>query len=131
MASNEPKTGGHKTKSQAVLYAQIEPLADRAIERLEQLLESRNESIALGAVKTVLERCIPIKKAVEVTGANGEPIKLNIISASDYLSTTGVFNASSTSGYSGGSTEVQGSSLAQESPKNDNSNKSDSEVGST
>ena len=62
------------------LYAKFEPLADDAIARVKLLLQSRNEAIALGAAKLILERTVPAMKALEITGDGGGPIEISIIS---------------------------------------------------
>lgn len=128
--SIEPTTGGKKTQSRPQLYQKFEPLADRAIEKLQTLLESRNESIAMGAVKIILERTVPAIKAIEITGENGGPIKLNIISGADYVSSIGNAATASETSTTYGPAEVQSTDLAQASPEDNNSNQSISEVES-
>ena len=83
--SNKATTGGVKTQSRQGQYAKFEPLVTSSIERLKLLLESRNESIALGAIKLVLERTIPAIKALEISGEDGEPIKLTIIGSGGFI----------------------------------------------
>jgi hypothetical protein len=77
--SNKANGGEGKTKSQRGLYAQFEPLAKPSIERLREMLQSRNEAIALGAVKIVLNKVLPDKKAVELKGEDGAPIIIKVI----------------------------------------------------
>ena len=81
LTSNKAKKGGRPTKTnQRGQYAKFEPLADPAIERLKLLLQSRNEAIALGAVNSVLDRLVPKKKAIELTGEDHGPLLIKIVS---------------------------------------------------
>lgn len=130
-ASIEATTGGSKTQSRQGQYAKFEPLANTAIEKLKVLMESRNENIALGAVKTVLERTVPAIKALELTGENGEPVKFNLLTPSTYFSAVGKIAAASAESAAGRSSEVQSLNLAPESEKDNNSNQSVSSVEST
>lgn len=82
--SNEAKQRGTKTNQQG-LYAKLEPHADYAIEKLVELLDSRNESIRLGAINKILDKCIPDRKAVEVSGKDGQPIPITIIAGSGFV----------------------------------------------
>ncbi len=123
------KRGG--TQNQAALYQQLAKHAPAAIAKLVELMGSRNENISLGAAKTLLAKVVPDLRSTELTGANGEPIKFNIISGSDYVSALGIATAPSTTRTSGGSTTIQSAYLAQESAQNNNSDQSTSEVEST
>lgn len=76
--SNEANKGRGTKTDQRGQYAKFEPLVDTAIEKLKLLLDSRNEAIALGAIKVVLERTVPEMKAVEITGQGGGPLLINL-----------------------------------------------------
>ena len=76
--SNEVKQRGSKYNRQG-LYAKLEPHVPRAVEALVELLESRNDAIRLGAIKTILDKCIPDVKAMEITGEDKGPIVIKII----------------------------------------------------
>lgn len=119
------KQGG--TKPQIAIYQRIASREDEIITKLFELMDSRNENIALGATKTLLNKIVPDLKSTEITGQNGEPIKLNIIAGADYLSQLGV----STSAPAGSSlyepTAVQSASVAPQSPQDNNSNNAISE----
>ncbi len=118
--------------SRQTLYAYASQYTREAIDIIVEIMRtSRNESLKLGAANTILDKNLPDIKAIEVSGENGEPIKLNIISGADYLSALGITAAASATGSTGGSSEVQSVDLAPESPQDDNSNQSDSEVEST
>jgi hypothetical protein len=132
--SNEAETGGAKTKSRQGQYAKFEPLVDSSITRLKLLLESRNEAIALGAIKTVLERTIPAIKALEITGEDGQPIKHNIIAGADYLSYLSRLQQAQTASGEGayaGVVTLSSADMAQTSTENNNSNNTVSTVDST
>lgn len=86
---HEATGGGQTPPARTNLYAQISRHAPRAIEELVKLLDSRNESIRLGAINKILDKAIPDLKAMEVTGKDGGPIKLTIIGGADYVSYTG------------------------------------------
>ena len=77
--TNKAKGGRGKIQSERGLYSKLEPYADASIARLGKLIESRNEAISLGAIKIILAKLIPDKKAVELTGENNGPILIKII----------------------------------------------------
>lgn len=129
--STEAKTPGHATLSRKHHYAKFEPLVQPAIERLRELLKSKNEPTVIGALKLIFERTIPAIKAMEITGDNGEPIRLNIINAGDYISAIGKLTTAPGGSATYGPPTLQSSNMAQESKEDDNSNKPDSEVVST
>jgi hypothetical protein len=119
----EAKKGG--TKPQIAIYQQIASREDEIINVLFDLLQSRNESVAVSAAKTLLGKILPDKKAVEVGGVNGEPIKFTIIGGADYTAYISGLNkttTTSTAGVVGGPNEVQDINLAQTGEKNNNGN---------
>ena len=126
--TSEATSGGSKQQPRAQLYQKFEPLANQAIEVIKKCMESRNENIAMGAAKIVLERTVPAIKAIELTGNNGDPIKFNIISGSDYVSAISKLTTASATGSFGRSTEVQSVNLASTGTQDNNSDKSISEV---
>jgi len=75
--SSESKTGG--SPSRAMLYSQAASLAPRAIEVLKELMECKNENVRMGAAKVLLAKAIPDLKAMELTGADGQPFKVIVI----------------------------------------------------
>lgn len=61
------------------IYARVSKYSPRAIKRLVQLLESSNESVALGAVKVILDKVLPDLRASEPRERNEEPIEIRIV----------------------------------------------------
>lgn len=127
MASDtEPKNGG--TKPQIAIYQKIASREDEILDRLFELLTSRNDNAAMGAARTLLNKIIPDKKSVEVSGVNGEPIRLNLITGADISKYIELGSASA-----GGSTyrpsPIQGSGVAQTGTEDNNSNQPISKVG--
>jgi hypothetical protein len=119
--SNEATKGG--TPSRQGEYAKVAAHEDKILQTLLDLLDHKNENVRLGAAKALFNKILPDRKAVELTGQNGEPIKLNIIAGRDYLSSIAVSTAASEGSTTYGSTSIQSSSVAQESEKDDDSNK--------
>jgi len=56
-----------KPTSKQALYSSISSYADDVIQRLVELSKSKNENVALGACKTLLNKTLPDVKSVEVT----------------------------------------------------------------
>lgn len=61
------------------LYARVSKYAPRAIKKVAELLESKNESVALGAVKVILDKAIPDLKALEIDERDTNPIEIRIV----------------------------------------------------
>lgn len=61
------------------IYARVSKYSPRAIKRLVQLLESSNESVALGAVKVILDKVLPDLRTSEPRERNEEPIEIRIV----------------------------------------------------
>lgn len=59
-----------KPTSKQALYSSISSYADDVIQRLVELTKSKNENVALGACKTLLNKTLPDVKSVEVTQSN-------------------------------------------------------------
>ena len=119
-SDSEPKKGG--TLPQIAIYQKIASREEEIIEKLFEILKSRNENVALGAAKTLINKIIPDRKAVEVTGQNGEPIKFNIVLGNGYIPPNIQSNATPEGNPVSGQPQVQDNSLAQAGKKDDNSN---------
>ena len=59
-----------KPTSKQALYSSISSYADEVIQRLVELTNSKNENVALGACKTLLNKTVPDVKSVELTQSN-------------------------------------------------------------
>lgn len=59
-----------KPTSKQALYSSISSHAKEVIVRLVELSKSKNENVALGACKTLLNKTLPDVKSVEVTQSN-------------------------------------------------------------
>lgn len=59
-----------KPTSKQALYSSISSYANEVIQRLVELSKSKNENVALGACKTLLNKTLPDVKSVEVTQSN-------------------------------------------------------------
>ena len=79
----EPSTPGTKAPalpSRNKLYGILAVHVEEAITLLlETMRTTRNDSIRIGAINTILNKCLPDLKAVELTGENQEPIKVRIV----------------------------------------------------
>ena len=62
------KKRGNGRLSKKKMYEMTASKAARAIQRLEELMNSTNENAALGAAKTILAKCLPDLKAEEFSG---------------------------------------------------------------
>jgi len=56
-----------KPTSKQALYSSISSYADDVIQRLVELSKSKNENVALGACKTLLNKTLPDVRSIEVT----------------------------------------------------------------
>ncbi len=127
--TQQAKSGG--VPNQAALYSKVAAKENDILGALFEMLASRNENIRLGAAKALINKILPDLKSTELTGANGEPIKFNIIAGGDYVSALGKLTSTSNQSFTYRPSEVQSADLAPESAQDDNSNKSVSEVEST
>lgn len=128
-ASTEPIPG--KTPPRDFLYSQAAAHAPRAIEVLVEIMnKGDNDNARMGAAKSILAKAIPDLKAVEVTGANGDAIQLKYLIDLNggYIPQLAVINASSGASAEG-STQVQGTGLAQESTQDNNGANRDNQAG--
>lgn len=64
--TQERKRSGFVSKRE--LYSMLTQHAFAAITRIGSLVNSNNENVALGASKAIIERCVPLLKAVEWKG---------------------------------------------------------------
>lgn len=131
----EVKTG-YTTPSRSGEYARVVKLLPRAIERLAELLESKNPNIAMGAVNSVLDRTIPKIKGLELNNGvdeNGKsrPFQLFINTGSGFIPANIQFNAPSNRSAPTEQQTVQDVNLAPESTQDNNSNIRSSEAGSS
>ena len=132
---NETETTG-KTPNRQGEYAKFVTLLPKSLQKLDELLESRNEAIRLGAINTIVDRVVPKLKALELHGGlnldgTKQPIQLLINSGSGFVPATIQFNAPSATGHTGESTTIQSTGVASESKKDDNSDTRDSQTGSS
>ena len=65
------------------LYSKLARHVPTAIEKLVSLLESRQPNIQLGAINTILNKCLPDLKAIEVGGNVENPIRVKIVTEYD------------------------------------------------
>lgn len=56
-----------KPTSKQALYSSISSYADEVIQRLVELSKSKNENVALGACKTLLNKTLPDVRSIDVT----------------------------------------------------------------
>jgi len=88
MSTLQPKTskkttaprgkGGVKGLSEVAIKQRLRPSTPRAIERLKELLESRNESIAFAAVKLIINKFVPDLRVTEIQGSEKKPILIEL-----------------------------------------------------
>ncbi|MDO8341419.1 MAG: hypothetical protein Q7T59_05610 [Candidatus Woesebacteria bacterium] len=66
MISNEAKKWGRpKVLNRQGLYSKASKHAVNAIERIAELMNSKNENISLGASRTILDKCLPSLRPIE------------------------------------------------------------------
>jgi len=61
----QDKTGGGK-RSKKAMYESASHHAIKAINRLAELIDSKNEPVAVSASKALLAKCLPDLKAIEI-----------------------------------------------------------------
>ena len=118
--NNQPKKPG--TPSESVLRQKVVPYADEIINKLLEHMRSKNPNVSLGAANTLLKKIIPDIKALEVTGKDGDAIRLNIIAGADYFAWRAKVDATSTTGALPTATTVQDAGVAQTGTQDINSN---------
>lgn len=105
--STKPRKGG--TPKREILYSEAASHAPRAIEILVELMEKGdNDNVRLGAAKTILAKAIPDLKSMELTGANGDAIKIIVSTGTGFVPAPGGSPLE-------GQSPVQGIGLASES----------------
>lgn len=121
MADQQAKKVGHPNKGS--LQAYLQDFTKEAIDGLVKLMrETKQDQLKFAAFKLIIDKSIADIKAIEVTGQNGEPIKLNIIAGADF-SQYRISSPSSTGSTTYRPTQVQGTGVAQTGEENDNSDK--------
>lgn len=123
MNENQSNTKASKgvTPNHIALYAKIASHSDKIYDVLLELLDSRNDNIRLGAARTLLNKILPDKKVVEVTGENGEPIKLTIIAGTGFIPQSGFTSTASETSSLTRSSPLQSNGVAPQSQKDNNS----------
>lgn len=84
MPTNKPGTPGKKGGDQSnklsntAIREKLRMATPRAIEKLVELLDSRNPNVSVAAAKTILSKVVPDLKATELTTTDeeGKPIPL-------------------------------------------------------
>ena len=73
----ESKRGGPVSKQG--FYSLVSQYTEEAINKIVDIMRnSRNESLKFAAARSIIDKTIADVKAVEVTGANGEPLSVSI-----------------------------------------------------
>ena len=73
------KKKGTKPVAKQTLYQVASAHSKRAIERLCELMESRNENVALGAAKALLNKALPDLRVTELQGNEDKPIGVVVL----------------------------------------------------
>lgn len=118
--NDEAKKSG--TPNQIAIYQRIAAHADELVEGLLQLTKSRNENIALGAYKCLINKILPDLRSTELHGgvnADGttEPIRLFINTGQGFIPATVSVSSTSTPSTTSESTTIQSTGMAPESTK--------------
>ena len=77
------KTKGSKPVNKQALYSAASAHAVKAIRRLAELVESKNEPVAVSASKALLAKCLPDLKASEIYGKDGDKLEGLILIQTD------------------------------------------------
>lgn len=78
--SGVPGRGGVMSRDK--LYAVAAQYAPRAIEVLQELMDEQYQpSVRVSAAKTLLAKALPDIKAMEISGKDGEPLKVLFVPA--------------------------------------------------
>lgn len=115
MATKQTKRKPNKgvIPNKASIYNAVACKRKKILNTLFELLDSRNPNVRLGAAKCLINKILPDLKSQEITGANGEPIKITVVTG-DSPTRTGFTPPPATS-FTGGQSSVQSSGVAQES----------------
>lgn len=111
------------TPSQATLQSYIQNYSKEAIDQIVHTMRfSNNENLKFGAAKVIIDKSIADIKALELTGANGQPLQFTfrIDLAGGYIPPMGPIITAPTTSVEG-PTPLQSLGVAQTSKKNDNS----------
>lgn len=120
---------GEATPNKGTLQSYVQNFTKEAIDEIVSLMHnSRNEAVRMGAAKVILERSVPILKAMEIGGKDGEAIKVEVINygGNDPIQ----FSADEV--HVGGATvatAISSTELAQEGEEDDTSDQSTDKVG--
>lgn len=76
-------TSKNKPISRQALYSKISSRADEIVTRLIELSQSKNENVALGACKLLLNKTLPDVKSLEIT--DSEVIDYRVRSETDRM----------------------------------------------
>ncbi len=119
----------HGVLSQGELYSRIASKQHKIIKTAFLLLDSRNDNVRLGATKLLMDRIIPARKAVEVSGSNGEPIQFILATQGGFIPERTIIDVTPEASNSERPSEVQSIGMAQESKKDNNSDNGDNQAG--
>lgn len=119
--TQEVKKGG--TPNQGTLQSYIQNFTKEAIDKLIYIMRhSKNENLKFGALKLVIDKSVADIKALELTGANGQPLQFSfrIDLAGGYIPPLGATFTSSSTGITR-SAQIQSVGMAQTGKENNNS----------
>jgi hypothetical protein len=88
MANTSSRQKGVVPSKQSIYESLARHVPD-AIAAIEELLQSRNESIRLGAIKLIMDKCVPDLRATELTGEGGGEVLVRLITEADAKSNSG------------------------------------------
>lgn len=110
------------TPNRAHLQSYIQNFTREAIDAIVQVMRTtRNENLRMGAAKVIIDKSIADIKAMEITGENGEPIKLIINAGNGFIPSTVSLNATSSGSYLTGQPQIQSYGVASQSAQDNNS----------
>ena len=113
------------------LYAIVSRHAPRAIQVLVESMESKMPAVKMAAAKTLLAKCLPDIKALELGGDNGGPIQILVNAGNGFLPATLQLYAPPTGSAAEQPKEIQGASVASEGKENNNSDNGNSQAESS
>ncbi len=120
--------------SRKILYATAAKYAPEAIEVLLELMRSGdNDSVKLGAAKTILSKSIPDLHAQEITGEGGGPVKVQVVTYGEHDPLSLQFRSQDAEPASvtglGGQSPISGAELASKGEEDNPGDKPISKVG--
>ena len=118
-----PGAGRIPIKTEREIKEQLQKLCPQALEAIEEglgedVVFAKLHKVRLDNAWRIINKFVADKKAIEMSGKDGQPFTINIVG--DYLAASGWANAAS-KGNSEGPDEVQGSGVAQKGKENINS----------